>query len=179
MVYLYDVMFVETEFKQDDVTFCCEHCGKLCKTSQRLRNHIEVVHKKESSGDMVEKQLFQCYICNRHSVSSEGLKRHMWIHTGEKRCMCSKCGKQFSRPELLKRHQKIHTGEEPFICSFCGKKFVFSQHLKKHTRIHTGEKPFVCSICSRGYANAETLRKHMELHAKAWHVWLFINKFLL
>lgn len=143
--------------------FCCEHCGKLCMTAQRLRVHIETTHLRDETKEILPPQMYECYICGRQATTPELLRRHMWVHTGEKRCVCSRCGKQFSRPELLKRHHAIHTGQEPYSCPYCTKKFVFNQHLKKHIRIHTGEKPYVCEVCSRGYANPETLRKHLDI----------------
>ena len=47
-------------------------------------------------------------------------------------------GKKFKSSQKLKIHNYVHTGERPFVCSFCNKQFAAKENLNCHLRIHTG-----------------------------------------
>lgn len=46
----------------------------------------------------------------------------------------------------LRRHMAIHTGEKRYNCSFCNKKFTQSHHLQNHMITHTGDRPYTCEV---------------------------------
>ena len=54
-----------------------------------------------------------------------------------------KCDKAFTLKKNLKRHEFIHSGERTHTCSKYGKAFSLQHNLKNHELIHTVEKPHV------------------------------------
>lgn len=54
--------------------------------------------------------------------------------------ICSQCGKGFKTKCALKKHFYIHTGERPYVCEVCNKAYYTNSYLKIHRRIHTGKK---------------------------------------
>lgn len=55
------------------------------------------------------------------------------------KAICSECGKGFKTKCALKKHYYIHTGERPYVCEVCNKGYYTNSYLKIHRRIHTGE----------------------------------------
>lgn len=47
---------------------------------------------------------------------------------------CAECGKEFKTNFLLKRHSFVHTGERQFACALCEKRFNQQSHLVLHLR---------------------------------------------
>lgn len=60
------------------------------------------------------------------------LKKHMSVHSEERRFQCKVCGKRFKSHEANRVHQRIHTQEKPYICHICGMAFTYNCLLKTH-----------------------------------------------
>ena len=94
---------------------------------------------------------FACKYCNKKFKTSQEVKIHERIHTGEKPFACKDCDKKFTQSKRLKIHERRHSGEKPFTCKYCDKNFITSHELKIHERFHTGEKTFSCKYCDKKF----------------------------
>ncbi|XP_067321175.1 zinc finger protein 62 homolog [Anolis sagrei] len=97
------------------------------------------------------------------SLSDDPLKRHM----------CLECGRKFDRPSRLKKHQFIHTGERPYQCTDCGEKFLWSSSLDVHrkkfhkqNKMSNKGKSCVCSECGRTFSGPTYLAQHQQVHLR-------------
>ncbi|KAI9012169.1 hypothetical protein CLU79DRAFT_839121 [Phycomyces nitens] len=59
-------------------------------------------------------------------------------HQNKHVCKHPMCGWSFKRYEHLKRHMYVHTGERPYVCRYpgCGKSFSRSDNFNSHYRTH-------------------------------------------
>ncbi|KAL1244925.1 Zinc finger protein [Trichinella spiralis] len=100
-------------------------------------------------------QSFQTIIHFEHS--SDDPHRHQTLRLPY-------CDKRFHQKSDMKKHTYIHTGEKPHKCKICGKAFSQSSNLITHTRKHTGLKPFVCGLCGRAFQRKVDFRRHEDSH---------------
>ncbi|XP_028810079.1 zinc finger protein 2 homolog isoform X2 [Denticeps clupeoides] len=137
--------------------FLCASCGKAFVYMFDLKKH-QRNHEKP-------KVDIPCTLCDKTFSSTDILRCHMRVHTGEQPYQCQQCGKSFSQLGNMKRHQRVHTGERPYSCKQCDKTFKHSSHLKEHVRTHTGEWTYKCSQCGKPFKYPGLLKKHERIHA--------------
>eukprot|EP01119_Soliformovum_irregulare_P019723 TRINITY_DN630_c0_g1_i2.p1 TRINITY_DN630_c0_g1~~TRINITY_DN630_c0_g1_i2.p1 ORF type:complete len:215 (-),score=4.90 TRINITY_DN630_c0_g1_i2:99-743(-) len=75
---------------------------------------------------------------------------------------CPKCEKTFRSPGNLRRHAYLHIGDKPFTCEECSRSFARKYDLKVHMRTHTKEKPYMCSFedCKKRFSRSSSTREH-------------------
>ena len=108
--------------------------------------------------------ILKCDQCDYSSTTSWNLKRHAFMHTGEKPYHCDECSFKCNRASLLKIHLRTHTGEKPFSCTECQSSFNNPGNLKSHMLRHTGEIRFNCNQCNYKTGRANRLKMHMFNH---------------
>ncbi len=133
--------------KHDDMK--CRVCGKTASSWKVLHLHMMDhtnlrPYKCEQCGRGEHTLSYPMYQ-ERHSLLLTGfkepqkLRRHMIIHSGEKRHVCGYCGKAFGLPHNLRSHEKIHLGLG-CQCGYCGKMFSQGTNLRDHESQHKARK---------------------------------------
>lgn len=113
----------------------------------------------------LRKEEQKCQICSQVCQTKRSLKRHMLIHTGEKR--------NFPSNAFLTQVDNWFLTENSFVfvvlaykCQYCDRSYRQSNDLNKHLRIHLGENTRQCTICPQTFKYYAELRKHLEEHYK-------------
>lgn len=79
--------------------------------------------------------------------------------------VCSYCGKDFLFESRLRRHLYVHTGERPFVCRFCNKSFNQKASLGQHILTHSDRKPYMCDICGKQFIKRSIFFAHSQTHS--------------
>lgn len=113
--------------------------------------------------------IYACNVCGKQYTNKSNCKRHMMIHTDDRRLYeCDHCHKRFSQKYEVRMHSRIHTGEKPFTCGVCGKNFTERGNWRRHTQIHVRPQeasPYRCGICCKGFFHPEKLQVHLQIHS--------------
>lgn len=126
--------------------FVCFTCNKSYFRDSHLQAHTRS-HLPETS------RPFVCTVenCKKRFWTSQHLKRHNDMHTGEKpfKCIEPGCTLAFSKHHQLRSHISMFhcpPGTMPFLCTSanCTKSFPTNQKLKAHMRTHEGRR-YICS----------------------------------
>ena len=79
------------------------------------------------------------FTCYRTYNSAKNLRRHMRaFHSETQKYECEFCGKQLASSQNLREHTYLHTGETPYTCEVpgCGLRFRQGSQLSAHRKSH-------------------------------------------
>ncbi|XP_044727309.1 zinc finger protein 91-like [Chrysoperla carnea] len=145
----------------------CEFCPKTFVHQASLKIHIKQVHENQ-----IPERKHLCNVCGHASRTSNGLRRHLLIHSNERPYACEHCDKTYRRPDHLRDHvSHVHLNEQKFqfTCEFCSKTFMHQKSLKNHIKlVHENQLPerkHLCNICGHAARSAHALRKHLVIHS--------------
>ena len=112
--------------------FQCEKCSKMLSSKSALHKHM-LIHSQENP--FVCKEPGCTYATKTRYKLLMHDKR---IHKGEveKPFFCETCLKRFPSTQKLREHTRIHTGERPFKCHVCEYTCALRGNLKKHMKVH-------------------------------------------
>ncbi|XP_058464081.1 zinc finger protein 510-like [Malaya genurostris] len=138
----------------------CPDCGKLVST------HYLSKHREIHVDMCIRERPFECDQCQARFTLKENLRKHMRIHSNEKRYTCQFCQEQFLHWASRRYHiASHHTGEKRYTCEYCGAKFRNSSHYSIHIRRHTGIAPYPCHLCDRSFITSNSLKLHLISHS--------------
>ena len=103
----------------------CDQCGKVFDDARKYQAHKKI-HTKEPA---------HCPECGLMCSSRTNLRRHMFLHTGERPHLCQHCGEGFIQRQslevhLVSFHLDLIKNDPNFVeydCEKCGKKFYDEQ----------------------------------------------------
>ena len=105
---------------------------------------------------------YKCDACEKSFNHQSNLSQHkLSVHSNLKPYVCDICQKTFSRVSILIIHRKTHE-ERQFQCEFCLKTFHQKINLKTHLNTHTNERPHKCEFCSKGFNQKSNLTSHLK-----------------
>ena len=77
----------------------CDLCSEVFTNKVTYKFHLQKVHH-------IQQNCPECPICGNFYKSNYFLKRHMNVHTLEKRFPCPMCGARFSQKDNMRSHMK-------------------------------------------------------------------------
>ncbi|XP_053689964.1 zinc finger protein 58-like isoform X2 [Sabethes cyaneus] len=138
----------------DTPSYFCprKSCRLVFRSNTDLDIHVQ--HCGQKSG-------FICSVCGAVLMTPYTLRMHMANHE-EPKVECETCGKKFHTEPQLRKHMGVHSNERKFQCKVCKKRFKSREANRVHQRIHTNEKPYACHICDQRFTYNCLLKTHLE-----------------
>jgi uncharacterized Zn-finger protein len=106
----------------------------------------------------------KCATCGKEFARTDGLTKHMRLHTGVTPYKCEVCGEEFVQSDELRNHTSKHTGVFKYQCDEddCNYKTNHVAQLKRHVYTHTGKKPHKCHVCGNGFSRKGNMNRHVK-----------------
>ncbi|XP_046388967.1 PR domain zinc finger protein 10-like isoform X2 [Ischnura elegans] len=167
----------EKKVKEEIENWPCFECNDKFHTSEQLQKHLNDVHDQSDDGspprtrsrqsslsarrksDRISGE-YKCQTCNRTFPRNYSLKRHLVLHTGEKKYSCNICGLQFSHPYNKDRHFKKHLRKVEDVQ-------VNGKDLSDSSKSGSERTPneWLCIHCSLSFDSPSVLSLHTLEHA--------------
>ena len=133
----------------------------------KLNNITKKVESRNSNDKL---KPFKCDFagCNKRFSQKGTLKKHRYIHTGERpfKCTIKGCNKGFIQKSDLSNHITSHFNIRNFQCKVdgCKKKFKTKAQLVKHGTVHSNAKPYKCNYnnCQKEFKRKASLNQHIK-----------------
>lgn len=135
-----------------NVRAICEECGKDLVNEYSLKEHL-LTHRNEFP--------LQCPHCPKRFKHAASLNLHIDTH-GSNTYKCTVCGRELGTKVTLRRHMIVHSEQKKHKCQYCGNEYKRSKSLKTHLIIHTGMRPFTCLWCDKTFAHNANCRSHTK-----------------
>lgn len=140
---------------------CFFFCFRLiCKFS----SNIQLKQNTDgNNGNVAQRKLFECDVCNMKFSNGANMRRHKMRHTGVKPYECRVCQKRFFRKDHLAEHFTTHTKTLPYHCPICNRGFQRQIAMRAHFQNeHVGQNDLVktCPLCNYRAGTMKSLRIH-------------------
>ncbi|XP_039762455.1 zinc finger protein 62 homolog isoform X6 [Pararge aegeria] len=162
----------------------CNHCDKIYKSRQGVRNHLRTnhiyrydcphceLHFADTSPLIIHKlevhnvdDRIRCDACDGKFNSRRAFDNHKLVfHMLGKKYFCNLCPYETYNKDCLSRHRVKHKTIKNYHCKFCKKSFLRKTNLNLHEKIHTNERTKVCKICEQSFVQKASLNYHMKKH---------------
>jgi KRAB domain-containing zinc finger protein len=147
--------------------FQCELCSKTFPKAHRLSAHM-IRHKHvESEMTRLYETIkpYDCPICGKPFVTPKAVRRHMLVHSDERKYACPICNKCFKHPTHVTQHLGTHTERGQFECITCAKVYKRPDLLVDHTRHHGDDGcHFLCGVCKKRYTANDLITHFKNRH---------------
>lgn len=164
----FDLAALVTHRRLHEVSFTCDHCGKLFNRKFRLRKHM-AQHVPYKPAVMPV-----CEACGRLFVTQQLAQQH-WDenHSGDDPLATAETDAAADMPRL----SNVYV-ENAFCCEYCEAAFEQVSFLLTHKAAHdaeaatataAGQEPqkFQCEHCPRRFTHYARLRSHVNAHSAA------------
>jgi len=146
---------LEFEREENEISFCCDVCGKKVASSSSLYSH-KLVHLERT---------WPCSQCGKKFRTQEASALHeIEAHSNEE-FLCTICARSCASKRKLTEHTRlVHLpdSEKPYQCSICSKGFLGKNSLQSHmSSIHYKDTPHACRYGrGRAYNDGSNRNQH-------------------
>jgi KRAB domain-containing zinc finger protein len=122
----------------------CTVCNIAFSSEHELDCHLKARHTSSNNDNL------RCLVCHKVFARSDTLKKHMSIHTGEKRFQCHVCERYFRRSSNRSKHYRnVHC-----------KNAAFTDAKTLAGNMELG--PYKCNHCGRGFSDLLAMSQHKK-----------------
>lgn len=151
----------------------CKDCAKVFLSLDTLAAHLNDEHDLTIDVDQglglvplkLEKDRFECLVCNKRFSGAFLLSKHTGIHFCK--YICEICGKHLETPGGFRLHVERHKLKDKYVCKRCKKSFPTAAAKKQHLVANKSCLPNKCPFCKERFSHVELRDNHLvSAHGK-------------
>ena len=153
-------------------------------TTESEENQMDLSIEYDDEGKAVSDEILNCRYCTFKAKWPSDLKRHMAVHSIEKRFKCNFCSKKYKYIGDMNVHIRKEHNKEPgevkvvkvatvsrkktspavFKCPSCSYTTAWKSEIDRHAKLHTDDKTFQCGTCNYQTYWRSDIRRHVYKH---------------
>nr|CAD7434786.1 unnamed protein product [Timema monikensis] len=113
-----------------------------------------------------EQRKYKCDVCDKSFNLKSNFDSHLLGHSEQRKYKCDICDKSFKVKSNLYTHLLSHSEQRQYKCDVCDKTFKVKSNLYSHLLSHSEQRKYKCNVCEKSFKLKSNLNSHLLSHSE-------------